>query len=201
MPGGRGRGELRRAVVAGLALLALASCAGADGVSRTEEPAFALLRTDGAFEIRRYGPLVVAEVTRPGARSAAANSGFRTLADYIFATSRGGEAIAMTAPVTQEPAPGGWTVRFIMPAGRTIADLPPPGGDVVLRELSAARVAAVRFSGMPTDASLAENETALRGWMAAQGLAAAGPAMFAYYDPPWRLPWQRRNEVLIPLAD
>lgn len=182
-----------------------------------ETPAYTVTgRAAGAdIEIREYPRMVVAEVTREGERWEAVRQGFRALAAYIFARNRGGGDIAMTAPVTQEPeaiamtAPvtqesaggaGRWTIRFIMPAAYTLAELPAPGGDVRLTEVAPQRRAAIRFSGVATDAALKAREAELRGWIAAQGFTASGPATYAYYNDPWTPGFLRRNEVIISLA-
>ena len=81
---------------------------------------YEVLQADGAIELRAYPPLLVAEVTRTGTRDQAVRAGFGPLARYIFAQERGGEKIAMTAPVTQTAEGGSWTVRFIMPSGYSL---------------------------------------------------------------------------------
>lgn len=111
------------------------------------------------------------------------------------------EKIAMTAPVTQTSDDGQWRVRFLMPAGRTLADLPVPAGDVRLVEVPAQRVAAIRFSGGWTDTAFARAEATLDAWLAAEGLAAAGPPTYAYYNDPFTPPFLRRNEVIVPIGD
>lgn len=181
-----------------------------------EEPPHTVVAKDGQFELRDYAPLVVAEVTVEGRRWEAANRGFRPLADYIFganvpkekiamtapvAQRRTGETIAMTAPVAQsEAGEGRWVVRFVMPAGQTLESLPEPANAAVrLVSEPARRFAAVRFSGLAGDETIARKEATLRDWIAARGLTPAGPPSYAYYDPPWTLPWLRRNEVMIPV--
>ncbi|SDX23875.1 SOUL family heme-binding protein [Thiocapsa roseopersicina] len=189
-------------------------------VHNVETPEYVAVESDGAFELRDYPALVVAETTRAGARREALGAGFGPLARYIFAKERGGEKIAMTAPVIQQrpeaPAeriamtapviqsPTGedaWSVRFIMPSGYSLEALPAPAtSEVRLREIPAQRRAAVRFSGSTTDAALAEQEAALRTWMTARGLTPAGPAVYAYYNDPFTPGFLRRNEVLIDVA-
>jgi hypothetical protein len=199
--------------VAGLAL------AGVIGwyiaATNVETPAYALERAEGPIELRRYPAMVAAEVVTGGARQDGVRVGFSPLARYIFARDRAGEAIAMTSPVTQTPekiamtAPvtqtaaedGAWRVRFLMPAGRTLADLPRPAGDVRLIDLPPQRMAAVRFSGGWTDDAFAEAEASLAAWIAAEGLTPSGPPTYAYYNDPFTPPFLRRNEVLVPLAD
>jgi hypothetical protein len=184
-------------------------------VQNVETPEYVTVESDGAFEVRDYPALVVAEVTRQGPRREALSAGFGPLARYIFAKERGGETIAMTAPVTQQAneaiamtAPvtqaslgdGVWSVRFIMPARYRLEDLPAPGSaEIRLAEVPARRRAAVRFSGSTSDVALAKQETALRDWIRARGLVADGAAVFAYYNDPFTPGFLRRNEVLIDL--
>ena len=165
-----------------------------------ETPACETIRREGAFSVRRYPPLVVAETLRTGGRAAALKSGFGVLADYIFAESRDGEAIAMTAPVLADPAGANWRIRFVMPAKYTRATLPPAGPNVTITDVPARTVAAIRFAGRPDDAALIAREAELRGWMQANGLAASGEAEHAYYNSPLMPGPLRRNEVMIAIA-
>ena len=114
-------------------------------------PDYTVVAAEKPFEVRDYPPLVVAETIKTGNRGAAVRAAFSPLAGYIFAKERAGEKIAMTAPVTQSPSDGGWTVAFIMPAGYTLSDLPTPAADIRLSETPAQRMAAIRFSGSWSD--------------------------------------------------
>ena len=183
--------------VGALGLLAVGGWAWAS--LNVAEPSFETIIADGDFSLRAYPALVVAETEKPGSRGQAVRAGFSPLAGYIFARERAGEKIAMTAPVTQRREGAGWTVQFVMPEGRTLADLPAPtGAEVRLAEWPAARRAAVRFSGVADDASIAEAEARLRAWMAARGLTDAGePPLYAYYNDPFTPGFLRRNEVLV----
>ncbi|MGF1552080.1 MAG: heme-binding protein [Paracoccaceae bacterium] len=171
---------------------------------RLEEPAYRLVERDATtgIELRDYAAITVAETRAPGARREAVRRGFRPLAAYVFGVGRGGERIAMTAPVTQTPLEGGaWAVRFVMPAALPLARLPAPGdARVRLRRLPARRCAVLRFSLVASTYRLAVAETRLRRWLAARGLPADGAADYAYYDDPITPPCWRRNEVLIEVA-
>ena len=195
---------------------------GAAGIAlATEEPKYRIERDYGSFEIRVYGPVVVAETAVTGSFGDGSNEGFRRLAGYIFGGNDGNRKIAMTAPVGAEPSAGksgskiamtapvgsektadGWVVTFTMPSSFTLKTLPvPDDARVRLREVPARRVAAVRFSGTwgaeKFEAVAAKLATEAKG----AGLSPAGvPPVFARYNPPWT-PWfLRRNEVLIPLG-
>lgn len=180
-----------------------------------EEPPHAVLAKDGKFELRRYAPMVVAEVTTTGPRGAAVNAGFRPLARYIFGGNTPGAKIAMTSPVTQSGAGKGekiamtapvaqtrdgdaWRIRFIMPAGSTLATMPAPvDPSVKLLEEPGRTVATLRFSGLATDKDLARKTEELMAITRARRLEPVGAVTFAYYDPPWTPPFMRRNEVMV----
>ncbi|WP_201155220.1 SOUL family heme-binding protein [Rhodothalassium salexigens] len=186
-------------------------------MSETPTPDYTVERSaaDGAIEIRRYGELLVAEVDARGGRSQAAGDGFRALADYIFGGNQASEKIAMTAPVLQAPslpasageapsvsATERWRVRFVMPPGYDMASLPQPRSRrVELRRLQPRRVAVLRFSGFNWESTLAEKRDRLMAWLKREGLDAAGPPTFAFYNPPWTPPFLKRNEVMVDLAD
>ena len=80
---------------------------------------------------------------------------------------------------------------------RDVVDHPDHG---LVGDLPGRRVAAIRFSGIGSDASLAEQEERLRAWLAAHELTAAGEPDYAFYNSPFVPGPLRRNEVLIPLA-
>ena len=187
----------------------------------TEEPAFEVVTTDRAFQLRDYDPMVVAEVTHnASSRRAASSASFQRLAAYIFAQDRpeGGESIAMTAPVIQdrpnqdepiamtspviheETSKDNWRMRFVMPAKYTLDTLPTAPEDITLTEVPARRVAIVQFNGYGRENELAIMVSELSKWIDEQGLTAIGEPEYAFYDAP-RVPARmRRNEVMIPVA-
>jgi len=184
-----------------------------------EEPTFKTTRTDGDFSVRNYAPMVIAEVQVEGSLSEASNAGFRKIAGYIFGNNRakgsGSQSIAMTAPVAATPvkidmtAPVGATaladgrrfrIHFVMPAHYTLETLPTPiDPSVTLKAIPASRTAVVRFSGFTGDARIEEQTRRLRAWVVAQHLREIGPPTLARYNPPWTLPFLRRNEIILPI--
>ncbi len=199
----------RRWVAGALGLCLIVSAASAMAI---EIPDYKVVLKQGAFEVRDYAAQTVAEVTVDGDRQTAVSDGFRRLASYIFGANSGNQKIAMTAPVAQSPVMSGpittsalgahrWVVRFDMPRGYDLANLPKPKNDAIrLLTLPPARIAAVRFSGLMSGRA-AETQTAdLLSYIKASGLKAVGPPTLAQYDPPWTLWFMRRNEVLIPVT-
>jgi hypothetical protein len=177
-----------------------------------ERPDYDVLVAEGDFEIRQYPSLLLAEtvVTDARDRKQALERGFRMLADYIFAKSRPGEKIAMTAPVLSDHLAGddpasserdaGWRIRFIMPRAYTRHSLPPAPAGIVITDAPSRRLAVVRFAGLASDTMLQEREAGLRLWLERRGEAKAGKVEYAFYDAPFIPGPLRRNEVLIPLG-
>ena len=190
-------------------------------VMATEEPKYLLLEKSEPFELRAYAPLIVAEVKVDGDLDAASNQGFRLIAAYIFGKNQVSEKIAMTvpvgiesseqnksakiamtAPVGIESAGNQWTVSFVMPSEYTLASLPKPlDPQVKIRELPAEKKAVITFSGFYNEEKVKEKTQALRDWMKSRNLKSTGEPQFARYNPPWTLPFMRRNEVLIQIQE
>lgn len=177
-----------------------------------ETPAYDVVQTFGAAEVRAYAPHILAEVTVRGDQRGALNQGFRVLAGYIFGGNQGAASVAMTSPVTQSAniamtAPvtqtgedGLWTVTFMMPRDYTMDTLPIPNNDAVrFVEVPARHMIALTFSGRATSDALEARTAELRGLIDAQRLDATGAPVFMYYDDPFTLPFARRNEVAFAL--
>lgn len=182
-----------------------------------EEPDFALIEQSGDFELRVYAPMIVAETLVNGPMDKASNAGFRLIAGYIFGknTSQGGDAqkvkmttpvtmkpvsekIAMTSPVSMQVEGDQWRVQFVMPREYTMDSLPTPDNPAVtLREVPQAYYAVLRFSGLAGEKKQAKKTTELMAWMKEQGIDPVGPPALARYNPPWTLPFLRRNEIMI----
>lgn len=196
---------MRRRTMAAImaAGIGLSGQAGAESMTRKgyEMPPYTVEATEGAREIRSYGPRIVAEVTVRGERRAAVNTGFRLLAGYIFGGNAGGEKIAMTVPVDQaDRGDGLWTLRFTMPAAFTTETLPAPDDPrITLRPLPPARMVVEGFSGIPDGDDMAARAQALSDWARARGLTPEGGPVYSFYDAPWTPGAMRRNEVAFAL--
>ncbi len=205
-----------------LALTAIPAAFYTESAMATETPKYTVLKEDGDFELRRYEPRIVAEVSVDGDLDSASGKGFRILADYIFGNNRvapnasvtvapeASTKIAMTAPVSLEPisqtkaltGAREWRVEFTMPSEYTLATLPKPNNPSIrIREIPAKTYAAVRYSGMNTESRINEENQRLVEWVKRDGLVANGLPELARYNPPWTLPMFKRNEILIPVED
>ena len=204
-----------RKLLQGAALVVGISITGA--AMATEEPKYQVMLQDGDFELREYELMLVAEVWVDGSFDQAGNRGFRLLADFIFGnnTSIAGEQreIAMTAPVTMEPQSeeismtspvtmeqqqGKWRVHFVMPSRYTYEMLPKPNNPAVqIREVPKRTYAVIQYSGFAGEEKTSNKTEQLLNWIEQQQFEIVGNPEMARYDPPWTLPFFRRNEVMI----
>lgn len=166
-----------------------------------ETPDHETIDSDGPFEIRRYPALTVAETRQHGSRDRALGNGFGLLADYIFAESREGEEIPMTAPVFAVPTGKDWTIRFVMPKTLKREDLPVPGNGIAIADIPARTLAVLRFGGRADEKLIAGKENELRDWLAGRDIVPAGPIEHAFYDSPIMPGPLRQNEVMAPIVD
>ena len=182
----------------------------------TEEAEFTLIHKENNFEIREYSPRIIAQVSVSGNFNDSSSAGFKSLADYIFGNNvinDKSQKIAMTAPVVAEPtsekitmtAPvlaegknSEWLISFVMPKEYSMESLPKPNNSaVVLIELPREKYAVVVFSGLVRESSYNEKATLLNEFVKIQGLSSVGSLLIARYNPPWTLPFFRRNELMV----
>ena len=179
-------------------------------MSNVEVPAYKILKKEQNIEIRQYPPLIIAEVKTAGSRQDSIGNGFRILADFIFGNNEGekqlsmngpitqqeGIKIAMTAPVQQEQTDTEWAISFIMPSKFSIDTIPNPINDrIKIIQIPSKRYAVITFSGRSTEANLTKHTNELEIYMNGSSYSKVGNAKYAFYNPPWTLPFLRRNEV------
>ena len=180
-----------------------------------EEAEYTVIRQDGDIEIREYADAIIAETVVDDKFEDAGNRAFRKLFGYIGGDNRSQSEIAMTAPVSQEKrsekiamtspvgqqkSGDGWAVSFMMPASYTMETIPQPTDpSVVIRQIPAHRVAAIRYSGFWSEEKYQEHLEELNVWIKNENQEVAGQPVWARYNAPFT-PWfMRRNEILIPV--
>jgi SOUL heme-binding protein len=199
-----------------ITLLTLFILIGTKNIMATEEAKYTVVKTENSFEIRDYDAHVLAEVMVEGALEDVGSKAFNSLFRYISGDNRSRDKVAMTAPVSQQAAgqkidmtaPVGqqavkdkWAVSFMMPASYTLETLPvPDDNNIILRQVPARRIAAVRYSGFWSEKNYLESKAQLETWINENKLSIVGDAVWARYNAPFT-PWfLRRNEILIPIA-
>ena len=177
-----------------------------------EQPAYTVVRDLGdAVEIRKYAPRVAVETAIVDGNDGQA---FGRLFRYITGANTAGRTISMTAPVQEGPAPssGGRTIattvpvelgqasmRFFLP--KAVAANPPSPTDklVSIVTLPAQEFGVIRFSGTLNRQSKEKQDAALRRVLAKASIVPAGASSVLSYDPPFAIPFLRRNEIAVPV--
>jgi hypothetical protein len=182
----------------------------------TEQQEYRVLAHHGEIELREYADCVVADIVVSGSAEQAGNTAFRPLVSYISGSNRSAASLAMTAPVIQQEAPERlamtapviqeaageerWTVSFVLPGSRPIDEYPiPTDPRVALRAVPGETAAALRWSGRWTSGNVATRTEELARGIAEAGWEPVGAPRWARFDPPWKPPFARRNEIVIPV--
>ena len=165
-------------------------------------------RLDRGVEIRAYDGRVAVETD---ARGQADGEAFGRLFRYITGANGEGDRIAMTAPVetggrliamtvpVEQGARG--TMRFYLPRKVAEAGAPEPAeAGVRLVRVPPERLAVLRFSGSSSPETREERARVLERVLEAAGRKPAGAPFFMGYDPPFSVPFLRRNEVAMRLS-
>lgn len=177
-----------------------------------EQPHYTVVRIlASGIELRAYGARVAAETDIADGNDGEA---FGRLFRYITGANTGctrigmtvpvqkgdGRMLAMTVPVEMAGDAGSHTMRFFLPA--SVASAPPVPSDPKVRivTLPAASFATIRFSGTLSEATRQSESAKLIEALDRAGIAPSGPASILSYDPPFAIPFLRRNEIAIAVA-
>lgn len=172
-----------------------------------EESPYRVAQTlDRGAEIRVYAARAAVETGMAGPESD--SDAFRRLFAYISGGNRRGERIAMTVPVEAAGQRIAMTVpverdaarmRFFLPAALAADPPAPTDPKVSVTTVPEQRLAVLRFTGRATGAARAKQMARLLHVLAEAGIATEGSPFFMGYDPPFTIPFLRRNEVAIRL--
>ena len=69
--------------------------------------------------------------------------------------------------------------------------------DVLIKEIPSKKVAVIKYSGSLSEQGIEEKSEELKNWLLKKGFKPISNSRSAAYDPPWTLPFLRRNEVHI----
>lgn len=180
-----------------------------------EQPRYVVTQDLGQdVEIRRYDPTLAIEANvRGSSREKAASEAFTLLFRYITGTNHDEQKIGMTVPVqiaaqpiamttpVQTTSDGGQvTMRFFLPKAVADAGAPAPlDARLRLVRTPEATIAARRYSGVADAAARDHNAAILMGALARSQWKPAGEIALLSYDPPFAIPFLRRNEATVPV--
>ena len=203
--------------IAVLAATVFMSACSVFGNSGVEIAPYKVLEQDGAIEIRHYESLVLVTTDMPGGMEEGQNEAFQRLFKYISGENEPKREIAMTAPVIMQNQDAGQkiemtapvfmgnqgetqTMSFVLPAQYDFQSAPKPSNSSVrLQEMKDYTVAALQFSGLLNEKNIQRHHGLLQDWIDKSLYKETGSYMTAGYNPPWTLPFLRRNEILIPV--
>lgn len=174
-----------------------------------------------SWEVRRYAAVIAACYTYRVEQGP--SLAFRAIAGYIFGQNTPSPdgpqsldmtvpvsiepvstAIAMTVPVSTEEGRGDRRImRFFLPSMYTLDTLPVPYKEsgVTIEEIKPKTVAALEFSGFASDNFEEQRDLLARKMEEHSIVGDVKKAALLQYNPPWTLPWWRKNEVIIPIIE
>lgn len=192
--------------------LFLAGC-GIFGVRSASEPKYEIVTTNDKIEIRQYPPMLVAQTTVNADYKDSSSQGFNRLSGYIFGNNKNEQKMTMTAPVFQEQefaimdmtvpvmqqkTQQVWLMEFVLPQNYTLSSAPKPlDSAVLIKDIPSKKVAVINYSGSLSEQGIKEKSEELKYWLFKKGYKPISTSRSAAYDPPWTLPFLRRNEVHI----
>ena len=203
----------------GWLLFSLQASCSVMGIRGEETVPYEVIVAEDDKEIRKYQSHIVALTEVEGDYKSAGNKGFRILAGYIFGKNQKKQKIAMTAPVARsEPAQseniamtapvalskkeGSWEISFVMPSKYKMEDLPTPLDERVrFAQVPEKLKAALQYSWFAGEEKNQQKFEELKTWLASQkDYKLVGGPVYAGFDPPWTIPFLRKNEVQVELS-
>ncbi len=207
--------EFVRKIIAFSSIILLSSCS-LFGIQSEEGPKYKVLVKQGDFEIRQYSSYIVAKTTVKGNYSDSSSEAFRILAGYIFGKNKEKNKIAMTSPVEMEQkslqiamtspvemnqSEDQFTMKFSMPSQYSMEDLPEPlDKRIEFEKVEEKIIASHQFSWFSSESRVKSKADELYKWINQnKNYNAEKNHTYAGYNPPWTIPFLRRNEVHIEL--
>lgn len=184
------------------------------GVSTVETLNYNVIEEEEKFTLRQYNNYWVVRTTVEGDYRESTREGFGLLFDYISGNNissekismtapvlqrQQGDKIAMTSPVLQQKKGESWVMEFVLPAMYSAASPPPKPLDpaVSVVEVEGYKAAALRYSGNLGADKYEKQAAMLLEIVNQRGMQTIGTPFSAGYNPPWTLPFLKRNEVLV----
>ena len=165
--------------------------------TKYESPAYKVVSSEGAFEIRDYPSLTLVSTSM---QRRGEDGSFMKLFRFIQGRNERSEKISMTTPVIMTGSRSG-SMSFILPKSVAEHGAPPPSNpDLKLTVAPPSRYAAYRFSGSDSPEASEAAAKKLLEWVHSKNIPTQGTTLFAYYNPPWTPGFLRRNEVLLKLS-
>ncbi len=167
-----------------------------------EEAPYEVVSMADAYEVRTYPDIAIVNTRVDAVGNSANGTAFRRLAGYIFGGNASDRSIAMTAPVFIDNSGRETEMAFVLPKAISEASAPAPkSSDVTVTTQPGGRFAARRFSWFAGPERQKAEADKLLAALKADGLEPAGQPIYAAYNPPMTVPFMKRHEMLVRLAN
>ena len=158
-----------------------------------EEAHYTVIRQTKDYEVRRYAPVMAIETEMKDDKN-----GFQSLAGYIGVMgapkNTANQAISMTAPVVKDTQN---KMMFLLPEKMNQDNTPQPlNNDVSVKKFNSRTMVVQTFSGSIDMKSAAEKVLKLAELANEESLDVNEWELMRY-NPPWCIPWFRKNEIAI----
>lgn len=194
-------------------LLTLQSGCAVFGIRTAKEPKYKLVLQEEKKEIRSYEGYVVVSTTKASEQ----RESFDKLFKYISGHNEENSKIDMSAPVLQEKksvkiemtAPvlqegidkNNAQMAFVLPEKYLKEPIPKPLDEsLVIKKIEAKNVAVLRYSGTSSEEKMAKLALELQNWLKEKKIKPQSGWRSALYDPPFTIPFFRRNEIHIDVS-
>jgi hypothetical protein len=197
-----------------LLVLFLTSCSVFGLRSGYKEINFDVVDSFDAIEIRKYPSRVVVEHSKATNR----NDAFYPLFKYISGENIQNKNISMTTPVElnenlsekismtapveirEDIDEKSIIMRFFLPSEYTLESAPVPNdSSLLVKELPEQTIAVLQYSGSTSNEKFLNKKKELLDMLKSSKWEVEGQASFLGYDPPFTIPFLRRNEVIVPV--
>ena len=90
---------------------------------------------------------------------------------------------------------------FVLPKEYSLEKAPlPKDQKVTIKTMKEKRYAVIQFNGSIVEKNFDKHTEKLREWVKSKNYQILSDPLFAGYNPPWTIPFLRRNEVLIEIS-
>jgi len=169
-----------------------------------ETPSYLVVGGGEQYELREYSSYSIASTYLGGPAAAgdpaAAIRGFNSLTAFFVGGNADRELLDMTTPLRIDVTGSGCEMAVVLPKKFTAGTAPAPAGEkVTLRQTRAQTLAVREFTGFATDGEIQRQLSRLQEQLQRDcvSMAEFGSYSILQYNPPYTLPWLRRNEIAV----
>lgn len=149
------------------------------------------------FQIRNYPKSThvstLIDISNPNHREVA----FKRLFDYISGNNKEESKIDMTIPVLQIIKNNKLKMSFVVPKKYELSNMPTPNNpNIFFDYMTEGKYLVITFNGSPDQQNITNQIELLKKYALENNFTLNTQKILAVYDPPWTIPFLKRNEIL-----